>query len=363
MTALEREIRRIIAADGPISVEQFMALCLGHPSLGYYITRDPFGVAGDFTTAPEVSQMFGELIGLWAAAIWQDMGRPAAINLVELGPGRGTLMADALRASKIVPEFASAIHVSLVETSPVLRERQRQALEKFAGPVTWFRDVEEFPEGPLIVIANEFFDALPVHQMVRAADGWHERMVGIDDADRLTFALHPEPVIGFERFLPSDLRDAPVGSLYEWRADHIMQALSQRIVRFGGAALVIDYGHAASHAGETLQAVRRHHFVGVLETPGECDLTAHVDFAALARSAQQVGTRVFGPLTQNAFLRALGIEARASRLKTKATPAQARDIDVALARLIGPSPDGMGDLFKVLAVASPGLAQLPGFDS
>jgi SAM-dependent MidA family methyltransferase len=193
VTPLETEIHRIVESDGPVPVGQYMALCLGHPTHGYYQTRDPFGAAGDFVTAPEISQMFGELIGLWAAAVWGQMGAPPSLRLVELGPGRGTLMADALRAIKVVPGFRAALRLHLVETSPVLRDCQSRILAGHDVPLVWHRELADVPDGPLIVVANEFIDALPVEQAVRAADGWHQRMVGTGADGRLAFALHPDP--------------------------------------------------------------------------------------------------------------------------------------------------------------------------
>ena len=359
MTPLEAELRRMIAIDGPMPVARYMALCLGHPLHGYYVTRDPFGAAGDFVTAPEISQMFGELIGLWAASVWQQMGSPASVRLVELGPGRGTLMADALRASKVLPAFHAALSVHLVEVSPALAARQRQAMAETGLPTAWHRDVAEVPDGPTIIIANEFLDALPVHQAVKT-DGWHARTVAVDD-DRLAFLLAPEALPGFESSVPASLRNVPSGAIYEWRDDRVILELSQRLVRDAGAALLVDYGHVESAAGETLQAVRHHGFVDPLAEPGNVDLTAHVDFAAVARAAARAGARVHGPLTQGDFLARLGIGARAERLRRAATPGQAADIDAALARLT--SPEGMGTLFKVIAFSDPALATLPGFDS
>jgi NADH dehydrogenase [ubiquinone] 1 alpha subcomplex assembly factor 7 len=363
VTPLEAEIRCIIAADGPISVATFMGLCLGHPVHGYYTTRDPFGRAGDFITAPEISQMFGELIGLWAAAVWQAMGAPARLALVELGPGRGTLMADALRAVRVVPGLAAALSVHLIETSPVLQRRQQKILASTKLPIVWHHALAAVPDGPLIVIANEFFDALPVHQAVKTESGWHERMVGIGPDGRLAFALDPDPMPGFAALLPTAHAAAPTGAVYEWRPGDLAAELARRVTQHGGAALVIDYGHTESALGETLQAMGRHGFADPLAAPGEVDLTAHVDFAALARTAQAAGARVHGPLTQGAFLRQLGIEARATALRAKATAAQAADIDAALARLTGAGRDAMGELFKVVALADPKLGALPGFDS
>ena len=357
MTPLETELRRLIAIDGPLDVARYVALCLGHPLHGYYMARDPLGRAGDFVTAPEVSQMFGELIGLWAAATWQAMGAPAPVRLIELGPGRGTLMADALRAANIMPEFRAALTVHLVETSPRLIARQRDTLPGLDIPLAWHRDLGEVPEGPAIIIANEFFDALPVHQAVKGPDGWHVCMVGLTD-DRLAFAASPDPMPGFERVLPEALRTAPDGAIYEWRDDHVAAGLAERLARDGGAALIIDYGHTRSAAGDTLQAVRGHRFADPLAEPGLADITAHVDFAALARAAERAGARTHGPVTQSAFLHRLGIVERAERLKAGATTLQVVGIEAALDRLVG--RDAMGDLFKVLAIADPKLETLPG---
>jgi NADH dehydrogenase [ubiquinone] 1 alpha subcomplex assembly factor 7 len=359
MTPLEAEIRALIAREGPMSVARFMELCLGHPAHGYYMTRDPFGARGDFVTAPEISQMFGELIGLWAASVWQTMGSPGAVHLVELGAGRGTLMADALRAAAIVPAFRAALQVHLVETSPVLRQRQRDTLARLDVPLAWHHDLAEVPQGPALLAANEFFDALPVQQAVKAADGWHERMVA-RDGDRLAFASHPEPLTDFAPALP---QAAPSDALFEWRSDAVAREVSRRVMHARGAALIIDYGHADTTFGETLQAVSGHGFADPLERPGELDLTAHVDFGALARIAQSEGVRVHGPVPQGWFLRRLGIAERAAKLKTGATAAQAEAIDAALARLTEGGRTGMGELFKVIAFAHPALGELPGFDS
>jgi SAM-dependent MidA family methyltransferase len=361
MTPLEQEIRRIIAFDGPMPISEYMRTCLGHPKYGYYVTRDPLGPLGDFTTAPEVSQMFGELLGAWAAAVWQQMGAPTQVNLVELGPGRGTLMADALRAAKALPAFRSALAVHLVEMSDVLAAKQRETLGASGVPVTWHRDMREIPEGPAIILANEFFDALPIHHAVRSEQGWHERVVALDKDDSLAFAVNPVPVLDFEKTLSDAVRDAPVGAIYEWRSAAYLLDIIRHLKSRGGAALIIDYGYTESQHGETLQAVRGHDYTDPLADPGEADLTAHVDFAALGRTATASGMHVHGPLTQGEFLRRLGIEQRATRLKANATPQQASDIDSAFARLT--APDQMGALFKVLALADPKLGASPGFDS
>jgi len=353
MTPLEAEIRRLIALEGPIPVDQYMRLCLGHPQHGYYMTRDPFGTRGDFTTAPEISQVFGELIGAWAAAVWQQMGAPEVLHLIELGPGRGTLMADALRATRSVAAFRAALSVHLVETSPILRARQQTVLAEAGAPVAWHGAIEDVPAGPAIAIANEFVDALAISQLVKDRDGWHPRMVGLKD-ERLAFVVAPDPVPRLA------LADAPAGSVIELRQDGPVSTLARRIAEHGGAALMIDYGHARSGFGDTLQAVRNHQFADPLADPGEADLTAQVDFAALGQTASRSGARVHGPVTQGAFLRRLGIDQRAARLQQNATPQQAADVAGALTRLT--APDQMGELFKVLAIAHPALGALPGFD-
>jgi SAM-dependent MidA family methyltransferase len=359
MTPLEQEIRRMIAADGPMPVDRYMLLCMEHPQFGYYPTRDPFGARGDFVTAPEISQMYGELIGAWAATVWRQMGCPDHVNLIELGPGRGTLMADALRAAKAVLDFRAAISVHLIETSPVLRARQKEAL---AGDtkVVWHDAIESVPAGPAIAIANEFVDALPVNQFVKDRDGWHMRMVGIVD-DKLSFVVTPDPVPGPVPDRMGDNFGAQIGDIVEWRHDGPISMLAQRIARQGGAAVIIDYGHVKPGCGDTLQGVRDHKFIDPLVDAGETDLTTQVDFASVSRSARQQGAATHGPLTQGDFLRRLGIEERAARLKGKATPQQAAEIDSALARLT--APDQMGELFKVLAIVDPKLGVPPGFDS
>jgi NADH dehydrogenase [ubiquinone] 1 alpha subcomplex assembly factor 7 len=357
VSALREEIKRIIAHEGPISVERYMALALYDPRHGYYMTRDPFGEAGDFTTAPEISQMFGELIGVWVADVAQHLPKTGTIRLVELGPGRGTLMADALRALKIAPDVRARLSVHLVETSPVLWAKQQATLRDAGVPMTWHERYDEVPEGAAIFIANEFFDALPIRQFVMTERGWCERLVGLDAKDELVFGLAAEAD-------PALRHAAPAGVLLEISAAGlgIISALARRLMQDGGAALIVDYGHARSGLGETLQAVKRHAFVDPLVEPGEADLTAHVDFPALAAATRGTGAAIDGPVTQAHFLAALGIAARAARLKQKADTRQGADIDAAVARLAGTGERDMGVLFKVMAVAHPTLSPLPGFD-
>ena len=360
MTALGAEIAAIIADGGPIGVDRFMALALGHPALGYYRTRDPLGTSGDFTTAPETSQMFGELIGAWAATVWLTLGAPAPVHLVELGPGRGTLLADALRAARRLPTFFDAIDLHLVETSPVLREAQRARLAACGRPAAWHEALDAVPPGPALVLANEFFDALPVRHYVHGPRGWHERLVGLSPAsDRLAFGLAPEPE-------PAITLAAPQGAMLEigLAGQTLAQGLATRLVRDGGAALVIDYGYTVPAFAETLQATKRHRFVDPLAEPGEADLTTHVDFAGLTRAARAHGARVHGPVSQGRFLRDLGIAERAVTLKRHASAAQAEDIDAALVRLVEagtPERPGMGELFKVLCITAPDVPTPPGF--
>lgn len=359
MSELKRILQESIAHDGPMALDTFMAVCLGHSRHGYYMTRDPFGVKGDFVTAPEISQMFGELIGLWAAEVWMRLGAPDQVHLVELGPGRGTLMADALRAARVSNEFSSALHVHLVETSPVLQQMQQETLAQSPVPVTWHASLETIPEGPAIFIANEFFDCLPVRHYVKAAQGWCQRLVGLNAQGELSFGLSadPEPLLTM---------DAPDGAVLELSpaSQLFMGQLAGRIAKGQAAALIIDYGHGETGYGETLQALRAHKSVSPLECPGEADLTAHVDFAALTRAAQTAGADVFGPVMQGELLMRLGIAQRADALKKRATDDQARAIDLALARLVtervGEAP-GMGKLFKALALVPKGASVPPGF--
>jgi SAM-dependent MidA family methyltransferase len=362
ISPLEAEIRRRIAAAGPMPVAEYMALCLTDHRWGYYATRDPFGARGDFVTAPEISQMFGELIGLWMAAAWHRMGEPANVRVIELGPGRGSMMADALRAAKVMPGFREAVALHLVEISQLLQAQQERTLAQLPMPMFWHRALSEVPAGPAIIVANEFFDALPVAQAVKADDGWHERRIGIDDADRLAFTMADEPLARFEALLPQAVRAAPPGAIFEWRSDSTAMELGRRLARDGGAALVIDYGHAESAVGETLQAVGQHAYADPLAAPGTLDLTAHVDFAALARAVEAMGAKAFGPIAQAELLRRLGIEARAAALKARAQPAAAADIDAALARLTDHGRAGMGGLFKAAAYCHASLGTPPGFE-
>jgi NADH dehydrogenase [ubiquinone] 1 alpha subcomplex assembly factor 7 len=358
VNALTEYLARRIRESGPLGIDEYMEAALTHPQHGYYATRDPLGAHGDFVTAPEVSQIFGELIGLWCADNWARMGRPDPVILVELGPGRGTLMADMLRALRVAPEFRRALRLHLIEISPVLRARQAAALA--AAAPRWHDSVATLPDGPLILVANEFLDALPIRQFVRAGDGWHERRVALGDNGALTFGLDAAPDRAAAA-MPPALRSAAPGSLCEIRpaAQALAALLGARLAAEGGVALFIDYGHFPSACGDTLQAVRSHRRHDLLADPGGADLTAHVDFAAFANAATAAGARAWGPVRQGAFLGAIGLAERAGALLRRATPAQAEAIAAACRRLI--EPEEMGTLFKALALAHPALPAPAGF--
>jgi NADH dehydrogenase [ubiquinone] 1 alpha subcomplex assembly factor 7 len=359
VSSLLSEIKKLIKSSGPMPVWRYMELCLMHPQHGYYVSRDPLGREGDFTTAPEVSQMFGELLGLWSASIWRAIGSPESLRLVEIGPGRGTMMADALRALRVLPPLYQALSVHLVEINPVLREKQRATLAGVRD-ITWHESIDDVPEGPAVILANEYFDVLPIHQVVRRENGWHERVIELDSNGKLTFGTAPEPMPRFDVLLPPLVRAAPVGAVFEWRPDTEIMKLASRVRDQDGAALIIDYGHLRSDAGDTFQAIARHSFADPLKTPGQADVTAHVDFQALARAAEDVGARVHGPVTQGEFLKRLGIEARAAGLMAKATPEVASEIAGALIRLTDSGRGGMGSMFKAMAISHPELTSIAG---
>ncbi len=362
---LGTRIAELIAAQGPISVAQYMTLALHDGQSGYYTTRQPFGAAGDFITAPEISQMFGEMLGLWCVQVWHEQGQARRKRLVELGPGRGTLMADALRAAKVAPEFLSGLEVVLVEASPALQKVQAEKLKDFIGKeggvsVRWVTHFDDsLGDLPLLLVANEFFDALPIRQYVKTQRGWCERMVIAKDGV-LDFALAPTPTP--HALIPASRAGAPEGGAYEASAAStaLVEAIARIVQEKGGGALLVDYGYGedlGSH-GETLQAVGGHDFADVLEEPGQNDLSAHVDFAALAQAAHHGGAAVYGPRAQGEFLADLGITARAEQLMT-AHPASAQTLFAAIERLIG--PDRMGNLFKALAVLPSSAGKPPGF--
>lgn len=351
------DIKRLIRSTGPMPVWRYMEICLTHPRYGYYVSRDPLGRDGDFTTSPEVSQMFGELLGLWAASVWRAMESPATLHLIELGPGRGTMMSDALRAMRVLPDLYQAVQVHLVEINPVLREKQKAALPGHRS-VTWHDSLATVPPGPSVVFANEYFDVLPIHQAIKRDSGWHERTVDIGADGQLIFGASAEPIARFDLLVPSLVRAAPTGAIFEWRPDREIMTLARRVRDHGGAAVIIDYGHVRSEAGDTFQAIARHSYSDPLKNPGQADITAHVDFEALARAAEAVGARVHGPATQGDFLKRLGIETRAITLMSKATPDVSESVSGALKRLIDSGRGGMGSMFKVIGISDPKLETL-----
>jgi SAM-dependent MidA family methyltransferase len=357
MTAPTERIARLIAVDGPISVASYFALCLSDPRHGYYMTREPFGRAGDFTTAPEISQMFGELVGVWLALAWRAVGRPERPLVVEIGPGRGTLARDVLRTlEKVEPGLRSSASFRLVETSPRLKTVQRATLEGTGVDIQWHDSLDDLPDRPLLIVGNELFDAIPIRQFVKAGGGWRERAIGLSDSGKLAFVAGAgslDPVL-----LPPDAAEVPEGTVFETAParEAVMQGIAERIATAGGAGLFIDYGHFRHGFGDTLQAVRRHKPEDPLENPGEADLTAHVDFSALADRARvaELDTHL---ATQGEFLLGLGLLERAGRLGAAADEAGREEIRAAVERLAG--PDQMGELFKVLAVLPRGVAVPP----
>lgn len=338
--------RRLIAHQGPITLQQYM----GESNARYYAGKDPLGSAGDFITAPEISQMFGELLGLWLADMWMRAGSPPGVRYVELGPGRGTLARDALRAMK---SCGLQPQVHFVEASAALREVQRATVPG----VEWHHDLSGLPvDGPLLLVANEFLDALPVRQLVKTPQGWRERMVDFHDG-RFVPVAGDRPM---DAAVPPDRADQPDGTLIETcpGAAAVVDEIARRLVAQGGAALLVDYGYDGPQTGSTLQALKAHAKVDPFALPGEADLTCLVDFAAVADTARARGARHLGTVAQGSFLRALGIEARAEMLASTA-PAQAAAIHAAKDRLI--AEDQMGSLFKVMALAAPDWPEGAGF--
>lgn len=343
-------LRDIIAHSGPVSVADYMDLCLAHPEHGYYNTRDPLGQAGDFITSPEVTQVFGELVGVWCAHMWQVMGKPERFDLIELGPGRGTLMNDAMRAAGKLPGFGDAAQIRLVEMSPPLRQLQQQAMERSGHAATWHRALGDINGEACVIIANEFFDALPFHQYIMSRQGWRERLIELND-NRLTWAVsddQPPPAT-----IPAALENSAEGSIFE-RAplrEQMAGEIAHRLVTHSGAALIVDYGFSGPALGDSFQALHAHEFVDPLMSPGEADLTSHVDFTALGEAARGANCPAYGPVTQAQLLDGLGIALRMDALK-RARPDKAGDLALANARLV--SPDQMGALFKGIAFSSVG---------
>lgn len=362
-TTLARKLKRLIEANGPMSVADYMAHCLGDPEHGYYTTRDPFGAHGDFITAPEVSQMFGEIVGAWLIETWRSIGSPSPFRLVELGPGRGTLIADVLRVAARAQDFLKAASIHLVETSRVLKGQQAKALAFADCEIQWHSSFSEIPAGPVVLVANEFFDALPVRQYVADGDEWRERVVGLDKEGVLVFGVGagtlgtpppPTSSVPLPRYAGEEQR-----SILEIRprADALIAEIARRIVDQGGVGLIIDYGYEGPAFGDTLQAVRAHEHEHPLASPGDADLTAHVDFSALSESARAEEAAVHGPIEQGRFLVELGLLERAGRLGAKADQETRERLRLAVERLA--APDQMGALFKAMAVARTGVPLPP----
>lgn len=352
-TPLARELAARIARDGPISVAAYIDACLQHPEHGYYRRQAAIGTAADFITAPEISQVFGEIIGLWCAVVWQQLGSPARVRLVELGPGRGTLMGDALRASRLVPAFRAALRVELVESSTTLEAAQRAALANEAVPLTWSRELAPGGE-PAIVVANEFLDTLAVEQWVFRGGTWRTRCIDCTAGGALSFADGRPPLCAD---VPAGLAAPAEGSIFETRGA-AFATLTAKLAAVGMpvAGLFIDYGHASPGYGDTLQAVSKHGYADPLARPGEADLTAQVDFAGFAAAVRGAGLVCDGPVPQAEFLGRLGVLERGSRLMA-ANPGQAAAIEAAIARLM--APVGMGTRFQAIGIRSPDLAPLP----
>ncbi len=353
-------IKDRIQHSGPVPLADYMELALSHPEYGYYQIRHPFGVHGDFTTAPEISQMFGELIGLWCVDYWTKLGSPENFRLVELGPGSGRLMQDALRAARIAPEFLSAAQIHLVENSPLLHRLQQKNLSNL--DISWHDRLETVPEGPMILIANEFFDALPMQQYVKSENGWLKRHAGLDADHNLAFVDLECPENSIPKFCDAHSQ-ASVNKIVEINtaSEQIILEISNRVNTSGGAALVIDYGPAISAVGDSLQAVRDQQYSNPLEKPGMADITAHVDFEQLSNVALDCGCQIQGPTSQGRFLERLGIEARAAILQSKASEDQKQQIATAYKRLV--SKEEMGVLFKVIAFMQKGSPRTEGFDA
>ena len=358
-TPLETKLKRLISNNGPITLAQYMGECLSHPKHGYYMNKDPFGEGGDFTTAPEISQMFGEMIGMWIANTWQAMSSPSPIKLIELGPGRGTLMADILRVLNIVPELKSNLSVHMVEMSPTLIETQKKSLASEAQTkITWHKNLSEIADGCSFIIANEFFDALPIHQFEKQDDRWCERRVHTADNELKMVLTAAGPKFALTN--PA-LHDGPDGSILEVCPAGLSVAgsIAERLFAGGGAAIIIDYGYRKSVAGDSFQALKNHKFCDPLAEPGEADLTAHVAFDQIATAAKSKGASSFGVSAQGPFLMALGIGERAQQLAASTDQQGQERVLSELTRLT--SGEEMGTLFKVLALQDPNLPAPPGF--
>lgn len=356
--SLKDRIAALIRETGPISVAQYMALALYDPQSGYYTTRATIGRGGDFITAPEVSQMFGEMLGLWCVQSWVEMGAPDPFHLIEIGPGTGTLMADAWRAARITPAFQKAAAITLIEINPGFQAQQRAALATVGARAEHAAALSAIPGGPSLILANEALDCLPARQFLRTRSGWRERAVGLDAEGALAFGFAPDPIAA--DVIPAHLRDAPEGAIVEWAPalESLIAEIGGRLLGSPGRALLIDYGADAPSPGDTLQAIRAHEKLSPLAAPGDSDLTAHVDFVELSRLARTLALQMQGPLAQGPFLNALGLGLRAEAL-ARANPAAREAIGLAYNRLT--APDQMGALFKAVALSSPHLPPASGF--
>ncbi|MEM9810562.1 MAG: SAM-dependent methyltransferase [Pseudomonadota bacterium] len=363
-TGLEERLIDLIGDHGPIRVGDFMTDALIHPQHGYYSTQHALGQAGDFTTSPEISQIFGELIGGWLVHAWEEMGGPSQFNLVELGPGRGTLMSDILRTAKLRPRFLDAVHVYMIEASGRMRYQQKRLLAEKGVRITWADKLEDVPPGPLLLVGNEFFDCLPIRQFVRTGESqntpWRERLVGLSGQEnpKLSFVLSEEQHPDFQG-QPPGAKNEDIFETCDAGADVIAE-IAARVREHKGRALIIDYGHGRSGFGDTLQAMRNHKPWPVLKSPGLADVTAHVDFAALSRKGRAEEVRVDGPVRQADFLQRLGLLPRLERIEQEIMDKERRHLfRTGALRLIDRT--GMGDLFKVIAISTPGTQAPPGF--
>lgn len=358
-TPLEERLVDLIKLKGPISVADYMADAIGHPHEGYYVSQKAIGADGDFTTAPEISQIFGELIGLWLVEAWRSMGEPESFNLIELGPGRGVLMEDILRAARLKPAFINGACLWLLETSGRLRHEQQKRLRASGVKPLWADEFADIPPAPSLIVANEFFDCLPIHQYQYTENGWRERMVGLSpEGDRLAFTLADAPPEASIK-LPAD---AAPGDIFEISPDGrgFAAEIAALLSEHGGSALIVDYGHMASGLGDTLQAVRRHQYWPPLAAPGRADVTAHVDFEALSRTAIDHGAASHGPVTQGRFLEGLGLTIRVEMLCKDKSAEEAAKIRAGAHRIA--APNEMGEIFKALCLSAPNLPTPAGFE-
>ncbi len=357
-TPLEERLIALIKSRGPISIADYMADALFHPHDGYYTSQTPIGAKGDFTTSPEISQIFGELIGLWLVQSWEDIGAPKAFNLVELGPGRGALMQDILRAARLRPAFLDAARIWLVETSGRLRHEQQRRLRDAGIAPEWADRFADVPAAPTLLVANEFFDCLPIRQFMRVETGWRERLVGVDEKG-LAFTLAetpPLPTIDIP-----EMHAAAIGDIFEVNepGEALIDEIARALIERSGRALIIDYGHMQSGYGDTLQSIRRHAHWPVLNAPGSADITAHVNFERLFTRAFAAGAAAFGPVSQGEFLERLGLVIRLERLSAGKSAAEAADLFAGAHRISSSSQ--MGELFKALCISSPSLPEPAGF--